>query len=124
VVPALRAAAAPLGALVSRRPDPEQLDQDELAARRRERDRHREPGLVTRDLRALTDLSARRAFAISVVDTRITALACPLCNGPVFADHDSDGERIDCTGPTCEAQLVTRRNLDGSVSVAVVGASR
>jgi hypothetical protein len=110
-----------VGALVSRRPDPEQLDQDELAAHRRDRDRNREPGRTTR---SRPDLAARHGFAISVVDTRITALACPLCNGPVFTDRDSDGERIVCADPTCEAELVTRRNLDGSVSVAVVGASR
>ena len=88
--------------------DEEQLYRDDLAERRRERDRQREPGRFHRPGR---DLAGRHAFEVAIGDTAVTALACPACNGPVFAPGDSDRERIDCSD--CDARLVTRRGAEG-----------
>lgn len=99
--------------------DLDQIDRDDLADRRRERDRHREP---PRWRRASPDLTRRRAFQAGVVDSVNTAknsaaiaLLCPCCGGPVFAPADSHGERVDCFN--CDARLVTQRSAGGVVAV-------
>ncbi len=86
-----------------------ELWQDELAARLRERDRQREPSLDR-----LPAIKPGRAPA------RTLRLACPTCTGPVYTTTDSDRERVECTNPTCLQALVTRRALDGSVSLQLV----
>jgi hypothetical protein len=50
---------------------------------------------------------------VSALNTSITALACPACNGPCFAPADSHAERVDCV--ECDARLITRRALCGTV---------
>lgn len=98
---------------------------DELAERRRDRDREREPRTWRRTAR---DLRARRAFqarqidlADIALDTSITAFECPLCCGPLFAPGDSHDERVDC--PSCDARLVTVRTVEGVVAMEVPHAS-
>lgn len=91
------------------RPDLDQLDRDELAARRAERDRHREPGARLRA--EPRELAARRAFYVSIGTTASESIPCPECRGPVYAPADSDLEQVDCFG--CDARLVTAQGLAG-----------
>jgi hypothetical protein len=90
--------------------DEHQLWRDERDAACRERDRHREPRHTVRKLPPV------RAGSTGAVSTM--RLACPVCRGPVWATTDSDREHVGCVG--CEAELVTRRALDGSVSLQLV----
>lgn len=85
--------------------DDHEIWQDERAARLRERDRHREP----------VRLPSVRPHAGP--PPRTLRLACPTCNGLVFASSDSDRERVECTEPSCRASLVTRLQLDGSIDL-------
>lgn len=96
------------------KPNEEQLFRDDLAERRRERDREREPG---RWRRPAPDHRARQAFQARQIDL-VSACAsavfeCPSCLGPCFAPAGSNGERIDCAG--CDARLVTAQ-VDGAVT--------
>lgn len=99
-------------------PDEERLFRDDLAERRRERDREREP---RRFRRPAPDLTARQAFQTRQVDlvnaTAITVIECPTCLAPCFAPADSAGERLDCIG--CDARLVTIQTAEG-VAAALV----
>lgn len=104
--------------------DTDQADRDALTDQRIERDRQREPG--PREHRHPRCI-ARGVFQAAVIDsvnraqdTSIGATLCPRCNGPVFVPADSDREIIDCADATCAARLITRRHLDGSVSVIEV----
>jgi len=108
------------------RADEHDLYRDELAERRRERDRHREPG---RWRRPVPDHRARQAFQARVVDianaTAITALECPACGGPVFALAGSVDERVDCVnegvdGP-CDARLIAIQTAAGVAVVLAPG---
>lgn len=99
--------------------DEHQLTVDELAERRRARDREREPG---RSRPPARDLVRRRAFQAGVidalnatVDTSIIALECPGCMAPAFAPADSNGEQLECAG--CRAQLLTARTSEGVVAL-------
>jgi hypothetical protein len=83
---------------------------DDLAERRRDRDRQREPR-VTGYIRFI------EPHATQDVTSQIVALACPRCNEHVYAPRDSDKELVDCI--TCDARLVTRLDLEGCVSVAL-----
>lgn len=98
------------------RPDEDQLFRDELAERRRERDREREPA---RWHRPAPDHRSRHAQQARMLDlaaaTAITAIECPACLGPVFAVAGSEGETIDCAG--CDARLVTIQTADGVSAV-------
>ncbi len=102
--------------------DEEQLFRDDLAERRRERDRHREPRRPYGAGR-LGDLARRHraeAHRLDLINaavnaTSITAIECPACLAPVFAPADSSGERVDCAG--CEARLVTLHAADGVTAV-------
>jgi len=105
------------------RPDLDQIDRDELAERRAERDRHREPG---RQQRSAPDLTRRHIFQIGVtdsvntsLDSAIVPLWCPACRGPVFATSRSNGERVDCFA--CDARLVTRLGIEGVAVELVTG---
>lgn len=91
------------------RADDHDLFVDDLAQRRRDRDREREPRRFRR--REVE----RRAFNVAL-DASIAPLECPLCLGPVFAPADSHGERIDCTNEGCEARLVTHRAIGGELT--------
>lgn len=105
------------------RPDPDQLDADELAARRFDRDLEREPGLVRsrcapRDIREVVAQRSRaRAFQVGI-DPELAPAPCPSCNEPVFAHADSDRERVDCSG--CDARLVTRLGIDGALDLVLL----
>lgn len=94
--------------------DDEQTFRDDLAERRRDRDRHREPTGIIRHI--TPRVTQGRAFMLSV-DTSIIALACPQCRETVFAPRDSDAERVDCA--TCDARFTTRQTLDGEVSLVL-----
>lgn len=95
----------------------DQGDRDELAERRRERDRHREPVLSAYPRR---DLTKRNAFYVGLLAVDgAPGHICPICSGPVYAPADSDRERVDC--PDCNARLTTRRDLDGGVSIVLLG---
>lgn len=80
-----------------------QVDTDDLAARRLERDRQREAGAGI--IRHITRPAAVRVS----LDPSVTALACPACNAPVFALSHDAGEHLDCSD--CDARLVTRRGI-------------
>jgi hypothetical protein len=102
------------------KPDDHDLFRDDLAERRRERDRQREPAPRWRP--ALPELARRRESQAhhldlinAAIDTSITAIECPACLAPVFAPADSSGERIDCSG--CDARLVTVQTTDGVTAV-------
>lgn len=101
--------------------DEHQRFRDELAERRRERDREREPRTwrrTARDQRARQAFQARQIDLANIaLDTAITAFECPLCCGPLFAPGDSNGERVDC--PECDARLVTVRTTEGVVAMEV-----
>lgn len=108
------------------RRDENDLARDDLAERRRERDRHREP---RRFRRAAPDLTDRRVFQAHVIDlanaTAITALECPACGGPVFALAGSVDERVDCAnegvdGP-CDARLIAIQTAEGVAVVLMPG---
>lgn len=92
--------------------DEEQLFRDDLAERRR--DREREPHRRNYGGRPKRDDPGRNATMVRV-HTSITALRCPACSGPVYATADSTGEELDCFG--CDARLVTRQALGGEVEV-------
>ncbi len=49
------------------------------------------------------------------VDTAITGVRCPRCGELVYVPRDSNAERVDCV--TCDARLVTRRDLEGCASL-------
>jgi hypothetical protein len=91
--------------------DEDLLYRDDLAERRRERDREREPRTVAHQ--------PRRFYEVSLTPTDIVPICCPACNGPVFAPADSHLEDVDCADPACGARLVTQRSIDGSVSLLV-----
>jgi hypothetical protein len=98
--------------------DDEQTFRDDLAMRRLERDRHREP-LAAGPIRRITPrVTQGRAFMLSV-DTSIVAIACPQCRETVYAPRDSDAERVDCA--TCDARLVTKLDLEGVVTLVDTG---
>jgi hypothetical protein len=69
--------------------DEEQLYRDDLEARRRERDREREPARFPRRRR---DLSGRDALYVGLAESSVPA-ACPRCDGPV----SEAGECAVCT---------------------------
>jgi len=100
------------------RADEEQLFRDDLADRRRARDREREPRRFRRptpDHRARHAFQARQVDLVNAaIDTSITAIECPACLGPVFATADSQGEIVDCAH--CDARLVTHRALGGELT--------
>ena len=109
--------------------DEEQLFRDDLAERRRERDREREPARVRasrlpgRELRTRQAFQARQVDLVNVaLDTTITALECPACLGPVFAPACSSADRIDCVN--CDARLVTVQTSDGVAAVLLPGGDR
>lgn len=90
-------------------------DRDELGIGRRiERDFERETGARRR---GGYPGRTRRRFARIQLTTEPTQLACPACQGPAFVPADSDHERIDCI--TCDARLVSRRALDGTISIHI-----
>lgn len=71
------------------------------------------------------DLRLRQAWQAGVLDMPDRAPCptvdrhhCPLCRGPVYVPDDSNAERLDCS--SCGAVLVTRRDLAGVVTVALV----
>jgi hypothetical protein len=49
--------------------------------------------------------------------TGIVNLRCPACRGPVYVPGDSDRELVQCAASTCSADLVTRRDIAGVVSL-------
>jgi len=98
---------------------------DELAERRLERDREREPARLRAARLPAPDHRARHAFQARQIDlvnaqldTSISAMECPACCGPLFAPADSHGERIDC--PDCDARLVTHRAIGGELTAILV----
>lgn len=99
--------------------DTDQADRDELTRRRLERDAEREPR-QHRHPRCVAPV-ARQVFQASVIDSanrsKALQLMCvrPGCLGPVFVPADSDRERVTCAA--CITTLITRRALDGSVSL-------
>ena len=97
--------------------DLDQRDQDELAARRRERDREREPAPPFTRVRPEPELQRVRTFAIGV--TTLAEHACPLCGDPMLAPSE-DAMRVDCPGERCAAPLVTRRELDGTITLHAI----
>lgn len=98
--------------------DDEQTFRDDLAERRRDRDRHREPR-ATGIIRHITPRVTQGARFMLGVDPSSVRLSCPRCNGPVYAAGDSAGERLDCA--TCDARLLTRTDIDGQLSVVDTG---
>lgn len=103
------------------RPDPDQLEHDQLAAEHRlDRDAEREPArpLHRHPLCARpSPLAARRRWQASMQDrlneTWTMQLECPVpsCRGPVTAPRDSHQEIVVC--PSCGADLITKRTIDG-----------
>jgi len=105
--------------------DDEQIWRDDLAERRRERDREREPARIRAARLPAPDHRARHSFqarqvelAHAAVDSSITAMECPACLAPVFAPADSHAERIDCVG--CDARLVTHRAIGGELTAILL----
>lgn len=86
-----------------------ELWQDEIAAKRRERDRSREPSLERTERLRLT---IRPSTAL--VPIRTVRLECPMCSGPVFATSGRHRSEVGCV--TCFAELSTRL-FDGSVTL-------
>lgn len=93
--------------------DEERLYRDELAERRRERDREREPRRFYRAPALLLE----RARRVSV-NPPAAVLECPACLSPVFALAGDGGERVDCAG--CDARLVTHRSASGELTAILV----
>jgi hypothetical protein len=84
--------------------DEHRLWQDERAADRRERDRHREPTARFPSLRA--DPSP---------EPSTVRLSCPCCRGSVYALSYSADEALTCLH--CGVELVTRQSIGGLVEV-------
>lgn len=91
-------------------------DRDELAVKRLERDRHREPRAtgIIRYIKPAPRVTQGARFMLSV-DSSSVRLDCPRCLGPVYAAGDSAGEQLDCA--ICDARLVTRRDLGGDIQL-------
>ena len=88
---------------------------DERAAEMRERDRQREPHRHPRCVIPCRSAPVEPATR----ETVITQLSCAACRGPVFVPDDSDRESVNCA--SCDARMVTRQSIDGSVEVTLVG---
>lgn len=89
--------------------DEHQLWRDERDAAERERDRHREPAHTVRRLPSVKPLAERLSSI---------RLSCPQCNGPIWTTTDSDRDRLTCA--SCSAEVSTRLDIDGSVSLVLV----
>ncbi len=104
------------------RADDHDIFRDELAERRRERDREHEPRKFRRptpDHRSRQAAAARRLDVLNAAaDDSLTAIECPLCLGPVFAPVNSHGEQVDCYH--CDARLVTHRAIGGELTALLV----
>jgi hypothetical protein len=100
--------------------DTESADRAAAEDRRYERDREREPH--HRHPRCVRPVPATRgAYQASVQDSvnrsKAIRLTCPHagCLGAVYVPGDSDRERVVCAA--CTTTLITRRSLDGDISL-------
>lgn len=99
--------------------DTDESDRQALADRRHERDLEREPR-QHRHPRCVVS-PARGQFQAAVIDSanrsKAIRLTCPHagCLAGVYVPGDSDRERVVCD--SCITNLITRRALDGSVSL-------
>lgn len=99
-------------------PNEEQLSRDDLAERRRERDRQREPGVLFRRV-GRSHVSRDQQIIRFQASLAAARLECPSCLGPVFAPGGSHGELVDCNA--CDARLVTHRTPAGEVTAILRG---
>lgn len=107
--------------------DDADLIRDELAARRRDRDREREPRRFASTPRTppayqrgpvLAGLADKLQASQIELDTASIPIECPVCLGPVFAIANGHGDRVDCA--ECDARLVTHRAIGGELTALLL----